>query len=122
MKATVILLSVLFIFSIASCDQFKKQPEKLSKEKKIELSEKCSRSGKTYFDEFWRSTNVLAIQFKTKYSWDDPEYYYSEKLNTCLIHIRYMEFDYYQSSISHHYNQIIDVLTNKTLVRGWFEV
>lgn len=119
MKRTCLcLLGVALI--LASCDQSNKSPEKLSKEKKFELSEKCSIDGKAYFDDFWKSTNLAAYQSKTKYSWDDPEYHYSERLNTCLIHIRYVEFDTTESYLSTHYNQVIDVFSNKTILRGWF--
>ena len=109
----------ILVLNLTSCDQLK-APDKLSKERIFELSAKCAKEGKAYFDDFWRSTNYSGAQAKTKYMWDDPEYHYSQKLNTCLIHARYIEYDQYESHVSRQYNQVIDIFSNKTLLRGWF--
>jgi FlaG/FlaF family flagellin (archaellin) len=55
--------------------------------------------------------------------WDDPEYHYSSKLNTCLIHIRYVDQSFALSSlkVSYQYNQVIDIFSNKVILYGYFE-
>lgn len=103
---------------LVSCESSKKQ--ELSKEKLFELSERCSNAGRLYFRDFVRETNASGFSVKSQYSWDDPEYHYNSRLNTCLIHIRYIEFDKYNSAVSTHYNQVVDIFSNKTILRGWF--
>ena len=117
MKKIMVLIFVSLTF-VFSCERPKEQ--KLPKEKLFELSERCSTAGRSYFENFSRETNAFAFSTKTRYTWDEPEYHYNSRLNTCLIHIRYIEFDKYDSAISHHYNQVVDIFSNKTILRGWF--
>ena len=117
-------IMVLIFMSLAlvfSCERPKEQREqKLSKEKLFDLSERCSNAGKLFFQDFVRQTNSIGRSVKSDYLWDDPEYHYNSRLNTCLIHIRYVEGDKYGISITYHYNQVIDIFSNKTILRGWF--
>jgi hypothetical protein len=111
MQVTIFTLILLIIGSVSGCDYNKKSKE-LPPEKKIELAEKCSKAGKAYFDEFLRH------DFPEGYLWDDPEYHYSSRLNTCLIHIRYIKLGIPSSS---QRNQVIDIFSNKAVLYGWFE-
>jgi hypothetical protein len=107
-------LSLFLILNIFSCDKFNNK--ELSKEKLLEMAEKCNKAGKTYFQEFSTSMNSDGIN----YLWDDPEYHYNKRLNTCLAHVRYIQNNPYESSVSTHYNQTVDVFANKAIIRGWF--
>lgn len=109
-----ILIILCLIINPLSCDTPKDKG--LSKEKLLEMAEKCNKAGKTYFQEFTRST----ITPGTRYLWDDPEYHYNSRLNACIAHIRYLESDKYDSGGSRHYNQVVDIFANKIILRGWF--
>jgi hypothetical protein len=80
----------------------------------LELDEKCNKAGKEYVREFqsgWRDP---------QYIWDEPEYHYNKRLNACLVHIRFIESDKYDIASSRHHNQVVNVFSNKTILRGWF--
>jgi hypothetical protein len=100
---------ILSLSLLVNCDNFKSK--ELSPEKKLELAEKCSKAGKAFFDDF------IARNLPEGYLWDEPEYHYSSRLNTCLIHIRYVS----PGTTSSHRNQVIDIFANKPLIYGWFE-
>ena len=116
MKKAILIMVILSSLSMSNgCDYLKSK--ELTREKKLELAEKCSKAGKEYFDEFVKETNYPG----NNYLWDDPEYHYSSRLNTCLIHIRYVGLGLAQSS---QRNQVIDIFSNKRVLRvlyGWFE-
>lgn len=103
MKKIILTLCMVFLSLSFGCDYLKS--EKLSQEKKLELAEKCSKAGKTYFDDFIRKN------LPEGFLWDEPEYHYSAKLNTCLIHIRYVS----PVKPSFHRNQVIDIFANKPI-------
>jgi hypothetical protein len=109
MKKIVIAVCIVFLCLSVGCDYFK--GEKLSQKEKLELAEKCSKAGKIYFDDFIRKN------LPEGFLWDEPEYHYSMKMNTCLIHIRYVS----PTKPSSHRNQVIDIFSNKTILYGWFE-
>ena len=111
MKRRALLVTIFVLSLFIGCDQFKSK--ELSPEKKLELAEKCSKAGKTYFNEF-RNTMPEA----SEYLWDDPEYHYSTHLNTCLIHVRYVTMPI--DPPSYQYNQVIDIFSNKAILYGWF--
>jgi len=110
MKKTILIIGMLLLILLSACDFLKSK--ELSPEKKLEFAEKCSKAGKTYFNEF-RDVNG-----GDNYSWDNPEFHYSTLLNTCLIHIRYLTVPV--DSPSYQYNQVIDVFSNKAILYGWF--
>jgi len=109
MKKIILTLCMVFLSLSFGCDYLKS--EGLSQEKKLELAEKCSKAGKTYFDDF------ITRNLPEGFLWDEPEYHYSSKLNTCLIHIRYVR----PGKPSSHRNQVIDIFANKHILYGWFE-
>jgi|GEM_PF-5370573 len=109
-KRTLLVIGILSLPFLVGCDYPKS--EKLSPEKKLELAEKCSNAGKAYFDDFIRNN------LPEGYLWDEPEYHYSSKLNTCLVHIRYMKLG---TKSSPQRNQVIDIFANKPVLYGWFE-
>jgi hypothetical protein len=111
MKRIILFFSILLMFFPIGCDKSKNS--ELSQEKKLELKEKCSKCGETYFHDFQRSSDS-----QHQYAWDEPEYHYSHRLNTCLIHIRFIYS--MDSKVSMHYNQIIDIFSNKIILYGWF--
>lgn len=115
MKRIISTIGILSLFLLGGCDYLKNEKtEKLSPEKKLELAEKCSQAGKAYFQDFLR-TGLPANNF-----WDEPEYHYSTKLNTCLIHFRYIEMGSVGMPSSQR-NQVVDVYSNRHILHGWFE-
>jgi hypothetical protein len=113
-KTSVLILVILILSLFIGCDNFKSK--ELSSEKKLELAEKCSKAGKEYFRDFTKDTPIKG------YLWDQPEYHYSNRLNTCLIHIKYVQLDETGTSgLSFHFNQVVDVFSNKTILYGWFD-
>jgi hypothetical protein len=109
MKKIIFTVCVIFLSLSVGCDYFK--GEKLSQKEKLELAEKCSKAGKTYFNDF------ITRNLPEGFLWDEPEYHYNTKLNTCLIHIRYVS----PGKPSSHRNQVIDIFANKPILYGWFE-
>jgi len=113
-KTSLLILFILTLSLFSSCDNLKSK--ELSPEKKLELAEKCSKAGKEYFKDFTKDIPIKG------YLWDQPEYHYSSHLNTCLIHIKYVQLDETGTSgLSFHFNQVIDVFSNKTILYGWFD-
>lgn len=109
MKKIIFTVWAVFLSLSVGCDYFK--GEKLSQKEKLELAEKYSKAGKTYFNDF------IARNLPEGFLWDEPEYHYNTKLNTCLIHIRYVS----PGKPSSHRNQVIDIFANKPILYGWFE-
>jgi hypothetical protein len=121
----VIAFVVIFCSVLYGCDYFQsdKQAEKkkeivekateLSPEKKLEFAEKCSKSGKVYFNSY------IATNLPDGYLYDEPEYHYSSRLNTCLVHIRFV-YSAADGEHSFHSNQVIDIFANKVLLQGHF--
>jgi hypothetical protein len=109
-KRTVLILGVITLSLLFGCNYQKS--EKLPPEKKLELAEKCSNAGKAYFKDFIRTSLPEGFMY------DEPEYHYSSSLNTCLIHIRYVSS---AGDVTLHYNQVIDIFSNKPLLYGYFE-
>lgn len=117
-RTSALALAVILSGLLLGCDYFKTdkpptdKPNKLSPEKKLEFAEKCSKVGKEYFDSY------IASNLPNGFLWDEPEYHYSSRLNSCLVHIRYVG----NAGDSYiHKNQVIDVFANKVLLRGHFE-
>jgi len=88
--------------------------KELTPEKKLEFAEKCSKSGKAYFVQY-RTDNL-----PDGWLWDEPEYHYSARLNTCLVHIRFIYASSVGSGFSMHDNKVIDIFANKILLQGKF--
>ncbi len=111
----ILMTGMLFLSFLIGCDYQKNEkvsPEKsLNPEKKLELAEKCSKAGKAFFTEY------ISTKLPEGFLWDEPEYHYSSKLNTCLIHIRYVSLS---PKHSIHRNQVIDIFANKHILYGWF--
>lgn len=86
--------------------------KELSPKEKLEFAEKCSKAGQVYFDSY------IASNLPDDFLYDEPEYHYSARMNTCLVHIRFV----YSSAgdFSIHSNQIIDVFANKVILQGHF--
>ena len=105
-----VLIGIIPLSLLIGCNYQKS--EKLSPEKKLELAEKCSKSGKAYFTEYIRTNMPEGFMY------DEPEYHYSSTMNTCLVHIRYVSSAGKQSI---HRNQVIDIFANKPLLYGHFD-
>ena len=111
MNFSLISLILVAALSLAGCDQNSQKEEKLSRENKLELSEKCYKYGKEYFADF------LKRQLDEKEIYDEPEYHYSMKLNTCLVNIRTVQVT---DELSFHNSRLVDIFSNKILMHGYF--
>src|SRR5450830_867060 len=112
----------LCISTLSGCDKFQsdKQPAELkqvielSPVQKLEFAEKCSKSGKVFFAQF------RAENYPDDSLWDEPEFHYSAKLNTCLVYTRFVNSGKFPGASYIHDNQVIDIFANKVLLRGYF--
>ena len=110
-KTFVLILVILAPSLFVGCAYLKS--EELSPEKKLELAQKCSIEEKKYFQDFTKDYRLKG------YLLDEPEYHYSSRLNTCLIHIGRVYVDK-KVGLSFHCNQVVDVFSNKAILYGWF--
>lgn len=110
MKGIILTVGLLSLSLLASCDYLKSK--ELSSEKKLELAEKCAKAGEKYFYDYKNAP------WAADFVWDDPQYHYSARLNTCLIHIR--NFTMSVDPPSYQYNQVIDIFSNRVILYGWF--
>lgn len=117
MKRVTRFLAMLALAASIGCDYLKpKEPpakKELSTTEKFNLAERCSVAGKKYFEEFAAGWNNSDSHFM----WSEPEYHYNSRLNTCLVHIRFVRG---MEDGSWHYNQTMDVFSNKAILYGWF--
>lgn len=111
LRKAILIFGLLFLSLLVNCDNFKSK--EMSQEKKLELAEKCSKAGREFYDQF-RKNN-----FNPDYMWDEPEYHYNSRFNTCLIWVRYITFGT-DNLPSYQYNEVIDIFSNKTILYGWF--
>ena len=82
-----------------------------SQKEKLELSEKCAKDGAQYFSTYRKEGDP-------EDSYDDPEYHYSEKLNTCLVHIHSVSFIEDAKGVTIHNSNITDIFSNKILLQS----
>jgi hypothetical protein len=107
--ATALILS----FALIACDKTQTESKKLSQVQLMDLKEKCAKVGREFTASYQRSN------YDKDNLWDEAEYHYSPKLNTCLAHERYVRF-IVNGRLSAHYNAVIDVFTNKPILYGYF--
>jgi hypothetical protein len=82
----------------------------------LELAQRCRTDGLKFFNDFSAEVNDPSLN----YTWDDPEFHYSAKLNTCLVSVRYLRFGL-DSATSFHYNRVVDVYGNRPILLGEFK-
>ena len=82
-------------------------------EKAARLSRQCRIDGMKFFNAFASDIEARDV------IWADPEFHFSKKLNTCLIHIRYI-LETHVTGLSFQYNQVSDVYANRPLLYGHF--
>ena len=112
MKKTILIIAILSLSFLVNCDNPKSK--EMSAEKRLELAEKCSKAGREFIKGYFARNNQEGCL------WDEPEYHYNSRLNTCLIHIRYL-YMLPNSMLSLHYNQVIDIFANKPILYGYFQ-
>jgi hypothetical protein len=76
----------------------------------IELAQLCRTDGLKLFGDFSNEVNDPSLH----YIWDDPEFHYNRKLNTCLVAIRYFRFS--DHTMTFQYNRVMDVYGNRPLL------
>jgi hypothetical protein len=75
----------------------------------LEASRRCKDDGERFYADLRRQGDNDAL-------WDPPEFHFSVKLNTCLVHTRYVVPVY--ESVSNQYNELWDIYSNKHLFYG----
>lgn len=121
MALVIVALSIGYYFVIYLPQQDSLRQEQAKHEQAQEIQQqnlanqqKCNKDASDYYTNFYIANN------KTGNTWDRPEYHYNGQLNTCLLYVRYVYLYPYIATLSSHYNQVIDVYSNKTLLYGWF--
>lgn len=82
-------------------------------ERVLEAARACKEDGMKFYAGFQQAMNTKET------TWDDPEFHFSKKLNTCLVRTRYIQTLY--GTISFQYNQVTDIYANSALLYGWFK-
>ena len=81
----------------------------------LEASRRCADDGTRFVSEYMQALNDPAI----RYLWDEPEFHFSRKLNTCLVHIRHIR-ETSVGMVSYQYNKVMDIYGNKPVLYGEF--
>jgi hypothetical protein len=118
LKKNIIVLGLLSLSLLVNCDNFKS--EELLPEKKLELSGKCSKAGKEFFEEYVAKNSNPAVE--PYLLWDEPEFHYSRHLNTCLVHISYSYFNKDVSPATLNHIIVLDVFANKEILGSHYSV
>jgi hypothetical protein len=113
-RITSSILALVAAISLSGCDQKKETSPVITSERILDLKEKCYNVGKKLV------TETLVPAMSSGQSYDEPEYHYSIKLNTCLVYFRTVETAKFSSDTSYHNNKIIDVFANRILLNGNF--
>lgn len=122
MKSLLCLLTALALAPLHGCSYLKHvappAEKELSATERFERVAKCGIAGKEYFERFAKEWNTFDA--RNALAWDEPEYHYNSRLETCLIHIRFVQPLPGGRSESRHFNQTIDVSSERVVLYGWF--
>ena len=122
MKNLFHLLTVLALGPLLGCSYLKPDAppaeKELSATGRFELAARCSTAGKEYFEKFAKEWNTFDA--RNALLWDEPEYHYNSRLETCLVHIRFVQPSPGGGNESRHFSQTIDVLSDRVILYGWF--
>jgi len=83
----------------------------------IENQKQCATDGENFFNQ-WLKTNVPHNDKTNSYSYVNPEYHFSTKLNTCLAYVGYIGVNSYLNSDSSHFNIIFNVYSNSPVLES----
>jgi hypothetical protein len=82
------------------------------RERTLEASRCCKEDGAKFAADFTKEADQKDAL------WDTPEFHFSKKLNSCLVHVRYVMHVY--KGLSDHYNELWDVYSNRVIFYGYF--
>lgn len=105
----VIIGLVAYFYNKQMIFEFEKQ-KTVAQEKQNELAQKCAVDGKKYFQDYQTQNNYQSIV------WDEPEYHFSDKLNSCLLWFRFTDQGNGGVIPPLQRNQIIDLNSNKIIL------
>ena len=115
-------LTVLALAPLLGCSYLKHDAppaaEELSATERFERAARCGTAGKEYFEKFAKEWNTFDARHALL--WDEPEYHYNSRLETCLVHIRFVQPLPGGGNESRHFSQTIDVLSDRVILYGWF--
>jgi hypothetical protein len=77
----------------------------------------CADDGKTFANE-WLNQNIPTNDNLNTYTYADPEYHFSVKLNTCLAYVGYIAMPKDADLGSSHLNYIYDVYSNAPILES----
>jgi len=97
--------------SRASADAFERGQKDRSQI--FEMNRRCQEDGEKFYRRFYADAVDRQL-----YLWDNPEYHYSRRLNTCLVYIRYI--NELSHGLSLHYNEVYNVYSNHPVLYGRF--
>jgi hypothetical protein len=116
------LLTALALTPLLGCSYLKHDASpaanQLSAAGRFELAAKCGTAGREYFEKFAKEWNTFDARHALL--WDEPEYHYNSRLETCLVHIRFVQPLPGGGNDSRHFSQTIDVLSDRVILYGWF--
>ena len=79
----------------------------------LEASRQCKEDGVRFAIQYRRENTAPPND-----TWDDPQFHFSRKLNTCLVATRYITM---ASDFSMHYNEVWDIYGNRVVLYGHFK-
>lgn len=93
----------------------------IAKQQVLENQLKCTKDGKNFFEEFVKANySVGDNKITGPTSFDNPEFHYNVKLNTCLVYTRYLQLSPWEQGLGFHYNRVTDINSNKAILLGEF--
>jgi hypothetical protein len=103
-----------FGFALPRQHEAERKDEAAAKESRrvLEASRQCKEDGVKFALQFRRENTNVANDW-----WDDPQFHFSRKLNTCLVAVRSVKAN---SDFSHHYNEVWDIYSNRVVLYGHF--
>ena len=122
MKSLLCALTALALAPLLGCNSLKHTAppamKELSARERFNLAERCSIAGKEYFDTFAKEWNTFDASNPPV--WEELAFHYNSRLNTCLVHICFLQLLPAGGDESQHFNQTIDVSSNRVILYGWF--
>lgn len=78
----------------------------------LEAARQCKEDGAKFAIQYRRDNTDLRNDM-----WDDPQFHFSHKLNTCLVAVRSVKLNV---DFSLHYNELWDIYANRVILYGHF--
>jgi hypothetical protein len=107
-------VSVLYHYAVRIPADTRTEQDLRREQVNLESSRRCRDDGTRFVSEFMQAMSDPS----TRLIWDEPEFHFSRKLNTCLVHIRYIRER--SNGYSFQYNRVVNVYGNSPVLYGEF--